>query len=347
MVNHTIQMRKIIFPAEWYPQSGVQLTWPHPHSDWREIIDEVTQCYLSISKEILKRQKLLIVCHDEEHVRSLFTKSEEKNLLTAACLSNDTWVRDYGAISVFENNVPTLIDFGFNAWGLKFSAHYDNQIAEHLYINKTFQPRVAYSNQRRFILEGGAIETDGQGTLLTTSCCLLAPNRNQPMSKKQIEEQLCQSLGVERVLWLDYGHLEGDDTDGHIDTLARFCDARTIAYVSCDDESDAHFAELKKMEQQLQTFTDANGEPYRLVALPMADAVMENGERLPATYANFLIINDAVLLPFYNSKKDDVAKSLLQNLFPDREIVGVDCRALIRQHGSLHCISMQFPEGFL
>lgn len=340
-------MHNIFFPAEWYPQSAIQITWPHSKSDWRDYLDEVKACYLSISREILKRQKLLIVCPDDDEIRSLFTKSEQKNLITVTCPSNDTWVRDYAAISVFENKIPTLIDFGFNAWGLKFPAHYDNRIASCLYQKKLFRSNVVYNNQRRFILEGGAIETDGEGTLLTTSCCLLAPNRNQPMSKKQIEEQLCQSLGAQRVLWLDYGHLEGDDTDGHIDTLARFCDTQTIAYVACDDETDVHFAELKRMEQQLQTFTDAKGKPYRLVALPMADAVIENGERLPATYANFLIINDAVLVPFYNSKKDEVAKSRLQSLFPDREIVGIDCRALIRQHGSLHCITMQFPEGFL
>lgn len=340
-------MSHIVFPAEWHSQSGVQITWPHPKTDWCDMLEEVTACYVAFSKEILKRQKLLIVCHNEDKVTSYFTKNERQNLLTVSLKSNDTWARDHGAISVFRDHQPTLLDFGFNAWGLKFAANLDNQITQAVYKKNIFLSEVNYENCLNFVLEGGSIESDGKGTILTTSQCLLAPNRNQPMTQSDIEEYLKNTLGANRILWLDYGYLAGDDTDNHIDTLARFCDERTIAYVQCNDKDDEHFDELQKMEQQLSTFITFEGKPYTLVPLPMADAVYDEKYRLPATYANFLIINGAVLMPTYASPKDEIAKSQLQKIFPDREIIGIDCRPLIKQHGSLHCVTMQFPEGFL
>lgn len=340
-------MSGIIFPAEWFPQSGVQLTWPHIGTDWGDMLDEVTVCYISIAKEILKREKLLIVCPVENDIINYFSEEEQKNLLLVNVESNDTWARDHGAISLFINDKPAIVDFGFNAWGLKFAANHDNRITQKLYNKSTFRAEVSYVNQLNFIFEGGSIESDGNGTLMTTTECLLAPNRNQPMEKSAIDAFLKNTFGARKILWLDHGYLEGDDTDNHIDTLARFCNERTIAYVKCDDENDVHFSELRKMEEQLSSFTDIDGNPYELIALPMADAVYEDDCRLPATYANFLIINGAVLLPFYGSEKDRTAKSILQNVFPDREILGIDCRSLIKQHGSLHCITMQFPEGFL
>lgn len=154
-------------------------------------------------------------------------------------------------------------------------------------------------------------------------------------------------FGLDRVLWLESGYLAGDDTDSHVDTLARFCSEDTIAYVKCTDEDDEHYSELQLMEDELRTFRQINGEPYNLIALPMADEVIWEGDRLPATYANFLIINGAVLLPFYNSPKDKTAKAALQKAFPEREIVGINCLPLIKQHGSLHCVTMQYPEGFI
>ncbi len=340
-------MATVSFPAEWYPQSGVQLTWPHADTDWADILTEVTECFTSIAKEILRREKLLIVCPHKEDVLKHFSADEQKNLILSEQKSNDTWARDHGAISVFVDGKPTLLDFGFNGWGLKFAANYDNQITQNLFNSRIFNPEIAYESKINFIFEGGSTESDGQGTLLTTSQCLFAPNRNQPMSQSEIEDYLKKTLGANRVLWLNHGYLAGDDTDSHIDTLARFCDPKTIAYVQCDNENDEHFPELNRMEEELKAFRTADGEPYRLIALPMADAVYFDGERLPATYANFLIINGAVLLPFYNSEKDAEAKKQLQTAFPNREIIGIDCRPLIKQHGSLHCVTMQFPEGFL
>lgn len=340
-------MGKIFFPAEWHSQSGVQLTWPHIGTDWADILDEVIDCYLSISREIIKREKLLIVAPANSDVETYFSDEEKKNIIFTEIECNDTWARDHGAISVFIDNKPTLLDFGFNGWGLKFAANYDNQITKRLYNMSVFNPDVEYNNHINFILEGGSIETDGKGTLLTTTKCLLAPNRNQPLGKVQIEEQLKSALGINRVLWLNYGFLTGDDTDSHIDTLARFCDEDTIAYIKCDDLNDLHYSELKQMERELMTFVNNDGKPYNLLPLPMVDALYGNSGLLPATYANFLIINDAVLMPTYGTTKDEIAKSQLQKQFPNREIVGIDSRPLIKQHGSLHCVTMQFPEGFI
>jgi agmatine/peptidylarginine deiminase len=334
-------------PPEWYPQSGIQIAWPHSNTDWCDMLEEVIRCYVSFSKEILKREKLLIVCPEADEVTKYFSQEEQKNLIVVEMKTNDTWARDHAAISVFTDGKPTVIDFGFNAWGLKFAANFDNQITGKLYEQGIFRPEVKYHHQLNFILEGGSVESDGKGTILTTSDCLTAPNRNQPMSENEIESHLKKVFGANRVLWLSHGYLAGDDTDNHIDTLARFCDENTIAYVKCDDENDEHLDELQKMEAQLRSFVNFEGNPYQLIALPMADAVFFEGYRLPATYANFLIINGAVLVPTYQSPKDEVAKAQLQKAFPDREIVGIDCCSLIKQHGSLHCVTMQYPKGFL
>jgi Peptidylarginine deiminase and related enzymes len=340
-------MSRILFPAEWHPQSGVQITWPHIHTDWVDILEEVTDCYVSFSKEILKREKLLIVSSEAERVVPYFSKEEQKNLICVEARSNDTWARDHGPISLYIDDKPTLLDFGFNAWGLKFAANHDNRITSKMFEKAVFRSGVNYQNRLDFILEGGSIESDGKGTILTTSGCLLAPNRNQPLNQGEIEAYVKRALGAKRVLWLNHGYLAGDDTDNHIDTVARFCNEETIAYVKCDDEEDEHFYELKAMESELKSFVDYEGKPYHLIALPMAEAVLDGGRRLPATYANFLIINEAVLLPFYGTTKDQIARKQLQKVFPDREIIGIDCRALIKQHGSLHCVTMQFPKGFL
>ncbi len=340
-------MTSIHFPAEWHPQSAIQLTWPHKNTDWVDIIDEVSKFYLNLSKEILKHTQLIIVCSDPEKIKPLFTLKEQEKIFSVEIESNDTWSRDHGAISVFIDGKPAIYDFGFNAWGLKFAANHDNQITHKLFEKNVFRAEVSYHNYLNFILEGGAMESDGEGTLLTTSKCLLAPNRNQPLAKEEIEEFLKKTLALKQILWLNNGYLAGDDTDNHIDTLARFCNKETIAYVQCTDENDEHYIELKEMEKELQAFKTTRGGHYRLIPLPMADAVFEDGYRLPATYANFLIMDTVVLMPTYCTEKDFIAKKQLQKAFPNKEIIGVDCQTLIKQHGSLHCITMQYPKGFL
>lgn len=317
-------------PAEFEKQSFVQIIFPHKQSDWSDYLQEAQNCFVNIANAIRKYEKCLIICDDIIEVKKHFNSFE--NLYFFKYTTDDTWARDCSALSVIEGSEVKLLDFTFNGWGGKFQASRDNAMSK--YIN--------YKNELISIeheLEGGAIDSNGKDVLLTTSECLLNSNRTRK-SKEEIEKKLAEYFGIKRVLWLNHGYLAGDDTDSHVDTLARFIDERTIMYVKCEDETDEHYDALKKMEKELQSF-----EGFELVALPMCEAVYFEGERLPATYANFLIINSAVLVPTYNSKLDKVALSIFRENFPNREIVAVDCSVLIRQHGSLHCVTMQFCEG--
>lgn len=339
--------RKTIFPAEWYPQSGIQLTWPHAGTDWAYMLNEVQECFINIAREIARKELVFIVTPEIESVRKqIKDKVNLENVRFLECNTNDTWARDHGAITLIDTGAPLFLDFCFNGWGMKFAANLDNQITRKAFREGFLHGK--YSNKLGFVLEGGSIESDGTGTVLTTSECLLSPNRNEELNRVEIEEYLKTNLHAEQILWLDYGYLAGDDTDSHIDTLARLCPNHTITYVHCDDVEDEHFKELQKMEEQLKSFRTLKGEPFRLLPLPMPDAIFEDGERLPATYANFLIINGAVLYPTYNQpEKDRIAQEVLQTAFPNDEIIGIDCRSLIKQHGSLHCVTMQYPLNVL
>lgn len=347
-----LQIGKSHLPAEWHSQSFVQLTWPDATTDWKDILDETLVCFCQMAREIARRERLLIVCAHPDDVAQLLKpvlQDDWRNVTLVSCPINDTWARDHAFITLLDaSGQPTALDFAFNGWGSKFAADLDNQINARIIgdIRRLYGCDVAYDSQLDFILEGGSIESDGQGTLLTTSSCLLAPHRNEPMTRADIEHRLLKDLHAERILWLEHGHLEGDDTDGHIDTLARFCTPDTIAYVQCTDETDTHYDDLHAMEQQLQSFRTAAGQPYQLIPLPMPAPIHdESGERLPATYANFLIMNGAVLYPTYGQPENDLqAAQQLSIAFPQHEIVGIDCRVLIRQHGSLHCCTMQYPE---
>ncbi len=333
-----------LLPAEWAVQSAIQFTFPHEDSDWAPIMDEVVPCFARIIETVTRFQKALVVCKNIEQTADILRGAQKENLILVELPTNDTWARDHGGITVFEDGEPVLLDFMFTGWGLKFPADKDNLITENLYKKGLF--KVKRLEKTGLALEGGGIESDGEGTLLTTAECLLSPNRNPHLTKKQLEKSLKKLFGVKRILWLNHGYLAGDDTDSHIDTLARLCSSNTIAYVKCENKKDEHYKSLKVMEKELKAFKMANGELYNLVALPMADACYdEEGQRLPATYANFLIINGAVLVPTYNVKQDAEALDILREVFPDREIIGLDCRPLIWQHGSLHCITMQYPAG--
>lgn len=347
MVTNQIETIVSHLPAEWYAQSGVQLTWPHTGTDWAYMLEEVQQCFIDIACEIARREILLIVTPEPEVVKSQIASIVNmENVRFVQCETNDTWARDHGAITMIDEGTPSLLDFTFNGWGLKFASDCDNRITRRLIEVGVLKGR--YVNRLGFVLEGGSIESDGMGTLLTTSECLLSPNRNGQMNQVEIEEYLRSTFHLQKVLWLDHGYLAGDDTDSHIDTLARFCSPDTIAYVKCEDHEDEHYEELSAMEEQLKSFRNSAGQPYRLLALPMADKIEIDGERLPATYANFLIINGAVLYPTYNQVENDRrAKEVLQEAFPKHEIIGIDCRPLIKQHGSLHCVTMQYPVGVL
>ncbi|NDV45906.1 agmatine deiminase family protein [Paludibacter sp. 221] len=332
----------VILPPEWAEQRFVQLTWPHEDTDWAYMLDEVNTCFTDIARQVSEREDLLIVCRSEKRTRELLKEINQSRIKYVELPSNDTWARDHGGITVFKHGKRTVLDFTFNGWGMKFAANFDNMLTRQL-LEESIFGEASYENCLDFVLEGGSVESDGEGTLLTTAECLLSDNRNN-RSKEEIKLILKERLGAERILWLHHGYLAGDDTDSHVDTLARFCTPDIIAYVQCTDEDDEHYEELKKMEGELKAFRMSDGKPYNLLPLPMADVVYdEDGERLPATYANFLIMNGAVLLPFYNSEKDEIAREQLQKAFPDREIVGVNCLPLIKQHGSLHCVTMQYP----
>ncbi|MFN0173075.1 MAG: agmatine/peptidylarginine deiminase [Saprospiraceae bacterium] len=328
-------------PAEWEPQSAIQLTFPHKNTDWADVLDEVLPCFIQIAKTISRFQQVLVVCNDILETRELFKGSDNPNFIFVEAPSNDTWARDHGGITIEENGKPIMLDFVFNGWGLKFPADKDNLITKHLYNKGVLSCEILHGG---IVLEGGALESDGVGTLLTTTECMLSPNRNPHLSKKQIETHLKNCFGLRRVLWLENGYLAGDDTDSHIDTLARFCSTETIAYVKCPDPEDEHFEALQKMEAELCHFRTLQGKPYHLVPLPWPEPCYDKtGNRLPATYANFLIINNAVLVPTYQVPQDEEALQIIKSIFQDREIIGINCRPLILQHGSLHCVTMQYP----
>lgn len=343
---NTLAVNTKVLPPEWAHQYAVILTWPHKNTDWEPILSEVEPLYLQLAKEILKRENLIVSCGDFERVTEIKEllkpfETHDFECFVYPAASDDTWARDHGPITILSGDQLTLLDFEFNAWGSKFLYSKDNLI------NSELKKQAALADydyiKSNIVLEGGSIESNGHGVILTTSECLLTPSRNPTLNKARLEQALKNQLGCKDFLWLDHGYLSGDDTDSHIDTLARFCSPNLICYVKCDDPSDEHYGALKNMETQLRSFKQQNGKPYQLKALPMASAIFDDGERLPATYANFLIINEAVLAPIYNVQEDEKALMILKECFPDREIIPLNCCSLIKQHGSLHCITMQVP----
>lgn len=336
-------------PAEWEIQDAIILAFPHIGTDWNYMLPEITRCYIELLKAMIPSgQVIIVVTPTPNELQEILSQEDTAQVCVIECNTNDTWTRDYGAISVVsKENVPLLLDFKFNGWGLKFASCYDNLV------NSNLKNKGIYSceleNHLSFVLEGGSIESDGDGTILTTAECLLSPNRNGANSKEEIETYLRNALGAKRLLWLNHGYLNGDDTDSHIDTLARFVDKETIAYVKCYDTKDEHYEELQLMEEELRQFRTASGKPYNLLPLPLPDAIYdEEGYRLPATYANFLIMNDRVIVPIYlQSENDKKALEILKSAFPNKAILPIDSNALIKQHGSIHCATMQFPKGYI
>ena len=328
-------------PAEWEPQAFIQLTWPHRDTDWLSILDEITETYLEMADAITLREPLLIVHPRPEEVKPMLaarlSEQQMKRITFFACETNDTWARDHGFISLTEEREKLfLLDFCFNGWGEKFEAQLDNAINAKLFRMLPCHGNTpAYENHLDFVLEGGSIESDGEGTIFTTRCCLLAPHRNQPLQETEIEAELKRRLHAQRIVWLDAEPIPGDDTDGHIDTIVRTAPDHTLLY-----------NEDLKMKEQLKELRTLDGKPYRLLELPLPSPIYdEDGEQLPATYANFLILNGAVLVPTDQQRENDAkAISIIQSAFPDREMVTIDSRSIIKQHGSIHCCTMQFPE---
>lgn len=336
---------------EWHPQDAILLSWPSQESDWASMLERIESTLEAMVVAIARYQGVLISVPTplvrsrlERRFARLGVPAERLRLVVAE--TDDTWARDHGPLAVEHAGRLVLHDYEFTGWGGKFPATRDNTLTRRLAAAGVFAGPVS---ERGLVLEGGAIESDGEGTLLTTEACLLNPNRNPGLDRRAVEEWLYQDFGVNRVLWLANGHLEGDDTDSHIDTLVRFCDPGTIAYVCCDDDQDPHYPALSAMGEELKALRRADGQPYRLVPLPWPSPCRdpEDGHRLPATYANFLIINGAVLVPTYADAADALALAALAHAFPGRDIVPIDCRSVIRQHGSLHCLTMQLPRNSL
>lgn len=369
-------------PAEWHPQVAVQLTWPHADTDWAPYLDDIKRMEIEMAKQITLHENLIIATPEPDAVRALLASALSPEQMAKVSIynvpTNDTWARDHAPLTLLPVNkadsevlssaIPSqndveqgdddvkdkqpsylLADFQFNGWGEKFAADKDNLISRNLHNQGAFdefygKDHVLQDNND-LILEGGAVESDGKGTVFTTSFCLLAPHRNQPMTRADIEEELKKRLCAQRIVWIDHGQLIGDDTDGHIDTIVRPAPDDTLLYVKCYDESDEQYDDFKAMEEQLKTFRTMEGKPYRLLPLPMPRAMYDDGDRLPATYANFLIVNDAVLVPTYGqSDLDKQALDTIAEAFPGREVVGIDAQVAVRQHGSLHCLTMQYPK---
>lgn len=350
-----LKSKKYVLPAEWHRQSAVQLTWPHEDTDWSPYLEDIVEVCLRLVKAIAGHERVIVAAQDVAGVTRLIEQriggELMKNVIVCPCINNDTWARDHAFITL-ESLEPAdttdhlLLDFRFNGWGEKFPAEEDNRINSTLYNMGIFSGRrVDYDD---FVLEGGSIESDGRGTVFTTSMCLLAPHRNQPLGKAEIEAKLKDRLSADRVVWLDHGQLIGDDTDGHIDTIVRTAPDDTLVYVGCDDPNDEQYADFQALERQLSALRTADGSPFRLLKLPMPDAIYDDGDRLPATYANYLIINDAVIVPVYGQAENEkAAVETISRAYPDREIICIDARVVIRQHGSLHCLTMQYPDGCL
>lgn len=336
------------FPAEWESQSAVLIAWPHEDTDWADRLGDVEETYIALVAALVRHTRVVICVANED----LQTYAEARLRSARVDLSrvrfveveyDDTWLRDSGPITLRTADGFRLLDFRFTGWGGKFEASRDDELVERLFEHRLFER--AERDPIDFALEGGAIETDGAGTLLTTWQCL--HERHPALDREALSERLAGWLEQDRVLWLDHGYLEGDDTDAHIDTLARFAPGDAIVFQACDDPADAHYAELRAMAEDIAALRTKDGKPYRLFPLPWAKPILDDERRLAASYANYLIVDGAVLIPAYGDVADDAAAAVLREAYPGRDIVQVPCRPLIWQNGSLHCITMQLPEGLV
>ena len=320
---------KLRIPAEWEEQEALIVVFPPKQSDWAHSIEEIYQTYLTFITTIARFQKCMVICEDKKALTNLLPNLQ--NIEIIEMLTNDTWVRDFGGINVYKNHKRRTYDFIFNAWGNKFEANMDNGITKRLFEEGHLKGKLKSFD---FVLEGGSIDSNGHGVMLSTAYCLFEENRNNHLSKKKIKKTIKKMFGLDELIILKHGALMGDDTDSHIDTLARFINKNTIAYVKCYDKNDEHYEELKKMEKELKKTS------FELVPLPLPSAKYFHDHRIPATYMNFVLINNAVLVPTYSDPCDEGVLETFREYFPKREVVGIESSVLIREHGSLHCASM-------
>ncbi len=335
-------------PAEWEAQDAVLIAWPHAGTDWASRLARVEAAYVELAAAISRFEPLLICVADSrvrERARDLLAGRglDETRLRFIEVTYDDTWLRDSGPLSLVGAEGHRLLDFRFTGWGGKYGASRDDRLVENLVAMGLFRT-VAYE-RIDFAMEGGAIESDGAGNLLSTWRCL--SERHPQLDRSQIEARLAAAFRLSGVLWLEHGELEGDDTDAHVDTLARFAPDGVIVYQACDDPADSHHAELSRMAEELAALRDPQGRPWRLHALPWARPIVDEGRRLPASYANYLIVNGGVIAPAYGDPADRRAAEVIARAHPGREVVQVDARPFIWQNGSVHCLTMQLPAGLL
>lgn len=332
------------FPAEWSPQQAILITWPDEGTVWHDYLDQIEPVFIQFARAILTYQKLIIVCRNDkkqQYIKGLIGETTYP-LHFLQVDYNDLWIRDYGPISLTNGEDIQWLDFAFNAWGGKYGWQHDDKVSENLFNARLLQ-HIHHYKRQDLILEGGAIETDGLGTVLTTACAF-TKTRNANLTESEIAEKIRSALHAKRLIVIQNGYLSGDDTDGHVDTLVRFCNPETIAYTTCDDKDDVHYAVLKAMEEEVKQLTTLEGKPYKLIPLPIPSAKFDDtARRLPASYANFLIINGAVLCPTYDDANDAIMLERLHEAFPAHQLIPIPCLPLIQYNGALHCASMQIP----
>jgi agmatine deiminase len=338
-------MSKTLLP-EWAPQDAVMLAWPHETTDWAPWLKEIEATYVELTTAIAKAAVPLILCRSaghESHIKAQLDPQLSDRCAFVQLSYDDTWCRDYGPLTVGDPEAACLLDFQFSGWGDKYEASQDNEVNRHL--SKTGRMKLPLRSID-IELEGGSVEADGTGTLLTTEACLLGGNRNEHMDREQLETALRELLGVSRVIWIKNGFLQGDDTDSHVDNLVRFASCDTLVHATCDRTDDVHHQPLAAMADELRSLRQQNGEPYRLVELPIPEPKAdESGRRLPASYVNFIIVNGYIIMPVFDSPCDAIAIERLKQAFPEHEIITVTGTALIKQNGGPHCATMQLPRG--
>ncbi|MDX2193614.1 MAG: agmatine deiminase family protein [Gemmatimonadales bacterium] len=334
-------------PAEWAPHRGTWLSWPHKEASWPGKFEPVPRIFAEMVRWLAPREEVHVNVADaamEAGVRAVLRAAAvpDANVFFHHFPTNDAWCRDHGPVfvqrTVDGRREEAIIDWGYNAWGGKYPPHdLDDVIPTK--VGAAFGIPVFHPG---IVMEGGSLDVNGRGTLLTTEACLLNPNRNPHLGRADIERYLRDFLGVRHILWLGDG-IEGDDTDGHVDDLTRFVDETTVVTVVEDDPADPNHEPLRENLARLRTMADQDGRPLDVVTLPMPPRLEHDGQRLPASYANFYIANGVVLLPTYRCPADEVARETLQRCFPGRQVVGIDCTDLVWGLGAFHCVSQQWP----
>ena len=343
LINYFIM--KLTLLPEWYPQKYILITWPHKYSDRYNSYNQIQLTYIELVTTISQLDKIIILAHSKEHQEEIIKQLEpgEANLTNIELKiiqTNDTWIRDYAPLSCLDNKKLTFIEFTFNGYGNKYPFNYDNRVPQKLLEQDLISTLVT----EELILEGGSIETDGKGTLLTTTSCLLNPNRND-ISKTTLEKKLKQVFAIEKIYWIENTYLAGDDTDGHIDNFVRFIDPTTIFYAKCQDQNDEHYNNYLQIEEQLKYITNSQEQKYTLVPIPTPPPILKNNRRLPASYLNFLITNNSIIVPSFSINLDIQVKNIFNKYCKNKTISMVDCCTLIQQGGGIHCSTMQLAKN--